>query len=114
MPRNSPNCSPRSDPAAIGLADDSQRGERDARAERDDEQLTDESSRGNGVLRQEAAGGGSDRAEQQPESDHRQRLEQRAMGDGDGKDQAEHDQREVIRRAEFERHGGRYFCGSPQ
>ena len=48
----------------------------------------------------------ADHAEQQAEHDHRQRLEDRAVGEGDRGDEAEDDQREVLRRPEVQRGAG--------
>ena len=44
-----------------------------------------------------------DRAEQQPEHDHREGLQGRPAGQGDGGDQAEHDEGEVLGRPELQR-----------
>ena len=52
----------------------------------------------------------ADRSEQQTQHDHRQRLRHRPAGQGDRRDQAEHDQAEVLGRAELER-GGRQRRG---
>ena len=46
---------------------------------------------------------GADDAEQQAEHDHRDRLQQRAVGEHDGADQAEHHQRKIFGRPELER-----------
>jgi hypothetical protein len=46
---------------------------------------------------------GADQAEQQAEHDHADRLDQRAGGQHDRADQAEHHQREVLGRPELER-----------
>ena len=48
----------------------------------------------------------ADHAEEQAEHDHRQRLEDRAVGEGDRGDEAEDDQREVLGRPEVERGPG--------
>ena len=48
----------------------------------------------------------ADHAEQQAEHDHRQRLEDRAVRERDRGDEAEHDQREVLGRAEVQRGAG--------
>ena len=49
---------------------------------------------------------GADDAEQQPEDDHRNRLDQRAVREHDGTDQAQHHQREIFGRAELQRELG--------
>ena len=49
---------------------------------------------------------GSDESHQQPEDDHRHRLEQRAVRENDRADQAEDHQREVFRRPELQRQLG--------
>ena len=58
----------------------------------------------------EALGAGldvaADQAEQQAEHDHGEGLEQRAAGERHRGDQAQHHQREVLRRAELQRHVG--------
>ena len=49
---------------------------------------------------------GADDAEQQAEHDHRDRLEQRAVRQHDGADQAQHHQRKIFGRAELQRELG--------
>ena len=46
----------------------------------------------------------ADQTEQQAQHDHREGLEQRAAGQSHGRHEAEHHQREILRRAELERH----------
>ena len=50
---------------------------------------------------------GADEAEQDAEADHGDRLEHRAARQHHGRDQAEHHQREILRRSEFQRHFGK-------
>ena len=50
---------------------------------------------------------GADQAEQDAEADHGDRLEHRAARQHHGRDQAEHHQREIFGRAEFQRHLGK-------
>ena len=45
---------------------------------------------------------GSDQSEQQPEHDHAERVEQRAVREHDRGDEAQHHQREVVGRAELQ------------